>query len=1071
MRSLVVNILRGVKKRLFQYIGISLLITIIVATMTALYGSADRGQTAFALVETYSGTYDYRIQIENLNDFKNSDAALARIKEKIKAQFPNTLPDYNEIVSQIDTIKLTDVQKGSLPSNGENINQNLKTYLLNWGTNYKAILLNDILKTEVRNDPSTSSYKIKRSFLKSFTYHNKEKKLFYIFEDAFYLTNPPTFALSDENEGTFDFSPTRNGTNEVYIVAGRKAEKETEVVINPTFAKANNISLNSEFDFLPIPNQKLTVVGFGYTYWGIIPPLTASNVDASPKNTTPVFATREWINEYLYNNSNAFSDLSAPFFLNVANKDAFFQDKLESIFNQVFNFNYGSVLIPDSEDIRSGSIRQTYNMQNIIYSSISFIVLLAAVFIVISYVKKEIDLQKKQIGVIKALGYNNHEISFGFTLLFFLLSLISTSLGFLLGLVLQMRFNVLSDFGFYLPMTGVFFSLVSLIFGVIVTTIIFTLASYLQAYRNLAKDPLLLIYDRTSSTSSKWLVIFKKPFNYWKFKPRLATSFALKSVGKLTLIFFIFVFATFLLMFENIAIDIFTNKINTFYSHVSKDVYYYNKSIGMYKFDDSGKITEQIYDWTIEKRIDKSKELKADTFHIDSQEKYDNLKAMILKNDYKGYFITSAEITALYKNTHEPNNCLDYIRPPGTDFISEIQANLVCEKLTQFFELVINNSGINPKMQDLPGFSVGQNIFNSNYYPNLDLKGTYPVNWKGHDQGPLISKRVNIVTLYNSSNPDNPQAWKNWFNMKEEKGYDIDPVFNSSHNLKQQEVTYIDGFGEEKTLNAYIVPSVISKAIGSLNKYKVGDKVLIIINDNSRFIPVIFDIKGVTTTNLDTPVYYTNIDDLRKVVGYVDDNGQPLADAFNNFYSKDSSSVLPLNSINIAQAEGDYSLAGLQDGAVLINKIPIVMPLIKERLGQVFSSIKTIIEITKWLTIIALAFVLIIIVNMILDNNILIIAMMKALGYRINEINLLIIGSYIFTLLIAFIFGTVLSYVTWGIILWVVAKMSSMIFLLPISALTIFISFLLIFVVIIIGYIVGLYFIKFKPVSTLLQSD
>lgn len=131
MHSLVVNILRGVKKRLFQYIGISLLITIIVATMTGLYGCADRGQSAFARVEAYSGAYDYRIQIENLNDFKNSDAALARIKEKIKAQFPNTLPDYDEIVSQINAIKLTDVQKNNLPNNGENINQNLKTYLLN----------------------------------------------------------------------------------------------------------------------------------------------------------------------------------------------------------------------------------------------------------------------------------------------------------------------------------------------------------------------------------------------------------------------------------------------------------------------------------------------------------------------------------------------------------------------------------------------------------------------------------------------------------------------------------------------------------------------------------------------------------------------------------------------------------------------------------------------------------------------------------------------------------------------------------------------------------------------------
>lgn len=1065
MHNLVINILRGVKKRLFQYIGISLLLIIIVATMTGLYGSSDRVQSGFSDVENNSGVYDYRIKTEDLNDFKNSDDALLRIKEIIKKQFPTDLPDYDEIVKQIATIKVTDIQNNSLPN--AITNEKLKTYLLNWGSSYKVILVNDILNNEIKNDITTNGYKIISSFLKSFTYKSKEKELFFTFEDGFYFDNLPFYP--NKQNAIFDFSPTRNGFNEVYITEGRKPKEFNEVVINPTFAKKNSIALNSEYEFLP--NEKLKVVGFGYTYWGIIPPLTADNIDANPNNTTPVFTSREWINQYLYNNSNYFSNLLIPFFLKVENNDVFFQDRLESIFNQFFNFNYGSLIISDSEDLRSGSIRQSFDMQNIIYSAISFIVLLAVIFIVLSYVKKEIELQKKQIGLIKALGYRNSEISFGFTLLFFLLSIISTSIGFIFGLFLQMRFNNLGDFGFFLPVSSVYFSLISLILGVFVTTIIFTIASYFQAFNNLSKDPLLLIYDRSSNSSSRWLATLKKPFNYWKFKPRLAVSFALKSIGKLLLIFFIFVFATFLLMFENVAIDIFDKKIENFYSYVSKDVYYYNESINMYKFDDDGKIESQIYNWTNDKKLDTTKEIKSDTFHIDSQEKYDNLKNLRTEADYKGYYILSNEVNLLYQNTHDSNNCFDYIRPAGTNFISQLEAKLLCSQLTKFFDLIINYSGINPKNQPLPGFSLGQNILDSQYYPNLEFKASAPVSWINHDQGPLLVKRSAIITLYNNTDPDNSLAWKNWFNLSEEKGYDIDPIFNSSHNLSQQEVTYIDGFGETKTKNAYVVPAVISKAMATLNKYKVNTKALVIINANGQFIPVVFDIRGITTTNLDTPVYYSNIDDLRKVVGYFDDNNQPINDSFNNFYSKDSNFIFPLNNINIAQPDNDYSLAGLKSSWVLINKLPIVMPLVKERLGQIFSSIKTIIEISKWLTVIALAFVLIIIVNMILDNNLMIIAMMKALGYRVNEINLLIIGSYIFTLVIAFIFGTILSYVMWGAILWIVAKLSSTIFLLPISALTIFLSFILIFVIIDIAYIIGLYFIKFKPVTSLLQSS
>lgn len=1064
MGILVVNILRGVKKRLFQYVGIALLLIIIVSTMTGLYGSSDRVQSGFSQVEKNSGTYDYRIRIENLNDYKNSDESLAKIKEVIKKQFPNDLPDYSEIVSQIDALSTTNIQNNSLPKG--TLNDKLKIYLLNWGVSYKTILINDILATDIKNNPATSSYNITASFLKSFTYNSKERKLFFIFEDGFYLNKPPFDVPKDK---LFDFSPERNGINEVYIIQGKKPVSQNEVVVNPTFAKKNNIVLNSEFEFLPDVNLK--VVGFGYTYWGIIPPLSAENIDANPSNTTPVFTSREWLNDYLYQNSNYLSNLLTPFFLKVANKDVFFQDKLENIFNQTFNFNYGSLIVSDSEDLRSGSIRQTFDMQNIVYSSISFIVLLAAIFIVLSYVKKEIELQKKQIGLIKALGYSNNEISFGFTLLFFLLSIVATGLGFVLGLPLQMRFNTLSDFGFFLPLTPIYFSLISLIVGVILTTIIFTIASYLQSYSNLAKDPLLLIYDRSSNASSKLLAILKKPFNYWKFKPRLAMSFALKSVGKLILIFFIFVFATFLLMFENVAIDVFDSKIDNFYSYVNKDVYYFNKSINMYKLDDAGKIKGQIYDWVLEKNLDPNKAIKSDTFHIDSQEKYDHLKALMAETSYKGYFISSDEVNLLYKNTHAPNDCLKYIKPDGTDYISSAEATLLCGALTKFFDLITSYSGLNPLFQTLPGFAIGQNILNNQYYPNLEFKGSSPVSWSGHDQGPLVSKRSNLITLYNSSNPDNPLTWKSWFNLKEEKGYDIDPVFNSSHTLAKQQVTYVDGFGKTNNKTAYIVPAVVSKALASLNKYKVGSQTLVIINANGFFIPVIFDIKGVTITDLDTTAYYFNIDDLRQVLDYIRDDNQPIEDSFNNFYSKDSKAIFPLNSINIAQPDNDYSLAGLQSNWTQINKLPIIMPVVKDRLGQIFSSIKTIIQISKWLTIIALAFVLIIIVNMILDNNLMIIAMMKALGYRINEINLLIIGSYIFTLIFAFILGTVLSYVVWGVILWIVAQLSMTIFLLPISALTIFISFILIFVVIFIGYVVGLYFIKFKPVTSLLQSD
>ncbi|MDQ7982957.1 MAG: ABC transporter permease [Spiroplasma sp.] len=1068
MFTLVKNVLRGVRRRLFQYLGIVVLLIIVVASMTGLYGSSERVSAGFYNVANNSGNYDYRIKVEKLNDFIDIDTALTRVKEVLKKEFPNTLPNYDTIINQIDKINSNDVQNNLLPTLADGIDVDLKLLLLNWGVNYKAILINDILNQEVKEDSKTSYYQIEKSFLKSFDI-NKKKQLFFSFEDAFYLEKMPPWLIDETLR--FNFSPFRDGFNQVYIIDGRKPTAINEVIINPTFAKKNNITLNEEYQFLP--DETLKVVGYGYTYWGIIGEPTPDNIAPTPNNTTQVFTTREWSNQYLGANITGGAKTVTPFFLKVKNKDDFLENKIENIFSATFNFNYGNLISPDTNDYRSGFLKQSFDMQNIIYSAISFFVMLAAVFIVLSYVRKEIDLQKKQIGLIKALGYSNNEVSFGFTFLIFIISIFSTVFGFVLGLPLQMYFNGLGNFGYVLPLPTIHFSIIGLVIGVILSTIIFTLASYLQSFSVLTKNPLTLIHDRTSGTSTMWLAFFKKPFNYWSFKPRLAISFALKSFGKLALIFFTFVFVSFLLLFQTIVSDVFDSKIDNLQNYVNSNVYVTSKTVDMYKFDSQGKITSQVYDWTIEKKIDQEKQLKSDSFHIDSQEKYDRLMAIYQANNFKGYYISSQEINLLYQNTHAPNNCLEYIKPPGTNFIPDLQAQLACTALTKFFDMITSYSGINPDVQPLPGIALGQIVVNNNYYPNLEFGLNNPAAWIGHDLGPMVSKRNMIVSLYNNSDLDNPLAWKSWFNLKEEHGLDIDPVFNSSHTLKLQDVTYIDSFGQEKIGKAYVLPTVISKSLAVLNKYKVNDQVLMILNANNKFVPVIFDIKGITITNLDMSHFYVHIDDLRKIIGYTDDDqpsGRPRQDAFNNYYSKDQS-VLPLNSINIVQSNNDYSLTGLQGGWGLIPRDPLVFPLIKGRLIEMFQSIQSIIDITKWLTVIALAFVLVIIINMILDNNIMIIAMMKALGYRINEINALIIGSYIFALILAYIVGTILGYVTWWLILLLVAELSSTIFLLPVSAATILVSFVLIFLVITIGYIIGLYFIKFKPVTSLLQSE
>ncbi|WP_342276503.1 ABC transporter permease [Spiroplasma endosymbiont of Nebria brevicollis] len=1066
MKNLFVNVFRGIKKRLFQYVGIILLLVIIVSSLSALYSNSERIEAGFYIVLNNSGKYDYSIKLKSLNSYKDIDASTLKIKNIVKEQF-NGDP---VIDGQIDKIEVTNIRNNTFPTvDPAPLNPKLETYLLNWGLNYQAILLNNILETDLKNEPLLKNYLIAKSFFKSFDYKNASsiKNLYFSFEDAFY-----------KESDNFDFSPIRNDFNKVYISQGTVPTSANEVVINSDFAKKNNINLNDTFEFIQ-GDKPLKVVGFGYAYWGITGSRSATNPNPTPDNATPVYTSREWFNSSIKNSSYR-TNLESNLLLKIKNNNYYFIERLQNLLIKTFSFSFGTIITTDSEDVRSGQILETFQMQKIIFSAITIVVLLVIIFIIMSYVRKEIDLQKPQVGLLKALGYTNFQIAIAFVSLILFITLASNIVGLVLGFPLQILFNSLNNIGFYMPLPNLFFSLVSLFSGLVIIPIIFVFVSYLQSELKLRANPLLLIYDRPSSTSSRMIATLKYPFRYWPFKQRLAIAFTLKSVGKLFLVFFTFVFVSFLLLFQTTATDLFDNKINNLYGYYNKDVEWNTTTTSMYTYDNGSdfKIKDDVFDWASQKDIvaDQAKsggatkyfEWKADDFHIDDVDKLHKImNAIIIKNNFKNNFISSKEINILYHATNDDTKCKDFINPSG--FITDDWTEQICVGIHKIFSYLSDSTGINPELTPLPGISIGLNIYNTNYYPDIETSIVPPTEWDGHSQGAMQARRIKVTGVYN--NPDQNLAWKNWFNFKEEKQRDIDSVFNNSHILKKETISYTNNQGQKVVGDAFIVPATISKTLAILNGYKIDSQFLMLASWYNYTMPIIFDVKGIISNNLDTSNVYTNLDDLRTAIDLVDTTNKPIPDSFNFLISKDAN-IFPLNYINIAQPEGKYDSSEIQkQNLIPINKLPFVNSLVKKLLVQIFDGIRTIISITKFLTLFAVAFVLIIIINMILDNNLLIIAMMKSLGYRVNEINRLIIGSYVIALVVAFVIGTILSYVMWNFITMIIAARAGAVFNVPISPFTILTSFGLVFLIMIIGYAVGLYLIKYKPVTVLLQGS
>jgi putative ABC transport system permease protein len=105
-------------------------------------------------------------------------------------------------------------------------------------------------------------------------------------------------------------------------------------------------------------------------------------------------------------------------------------DKIKSMRNLEFVDSY-----TDWRDVRTSAIFDA-QLASIFLSAFSFFAILATVLIVISIVGSTVLAQIKQIGALKAIGFTGRQVLFVYVGQYTLLSLLGTTLGFLLGLAL-----------------------------------------------------------------------------------------------------------------------------------------------------------------------------------------------------------------------------------------------------------------------------------------------------------------------------------------------------------------------------------------------------------------------------------------------------------------------------------------------------------------------------------------------------------------------------------------------------------------------------------------------------------
>lgn len=126
--------------------------------------------------------------------------------------------------------------------------------------------------------------------------------------------------------------------------------------------------------------------------------------------------------------------------------------------------------------------------------------LLTSVVMLLFYIKHYIDAHKKELGILKALGYSNLKIAKDFWV-FGISAFIGTAIGFWGAFLIMPRLYALQNKDKMLPEVTIHFHPSILFYFVVLPTVLFSVLSICYAWYKLKKPVLLLLKDNLQAAS------------------------------------------------------------------------------------------------------------------------------------------------------------------------------------------------------------------------------------------------------------------------------------------------------------------------------------------------------------------------------------------------------------------------------------------------------------------------------------------------------------------------------------------------------------------------------------------
>ena len=370
--------------------------------------------------------------------------------------------------------------------------------------------------------------------------------------------------LADETSGHEYLVFADSGSiNTPYVVEGHLPVTDNELSILPEYAKYNDLKIGGS---LEINGIVYTISGFVYHPANSYPIVTSNVVKETsvyyPETQSILFMTVDGLNNLEGRANFAYKSINNQE-LTVAERN--------TNYHQLYNSNAFEILNNSLDSISHGEVYIRVTGLSVISLALVVVLGLACLFIVMQVISRRIDSDKSQIGVLKALGYRTWEIASSYCTFAVVISLLGSSIGYVLGQLLYRPFLNAIYVDYNLPIVDLPINITSLLATFAIPLLCFVAVSLSVALLNLRKPPLELIKNNANSKVNSLGKFVARIFARASFEIRAKYQIACRSISKLTAMLVIGFCASTILLGALILSTAFGDMISKTFEGISAD--------------------------------------------------------------------------------------------------------------------------------------------------------------------------------------------------------------------------------------------------------------------------------------------------------------------------------------------------------------------------------------------------------------------------------------------------------------------------------------------------------------------